>query len=443
MTSLKRLLAAALAVVLLAPLTAFAAYQPTFDLQSQAAYLENLDTGQVMVEKNADQRLFPGYLTKVMTALVVLDHVQDLDAESTALKLYIQDMVYGSSYLANIYNGDQLSIRDLLYAMMLQSANEATLMLADYVGDGSLGRFVDLMNQKARELGCTNTNFTDPVGFDDPETYSTARDLAKIGAAAMEYQAFQDIVNATTWEMKILNKTQRSITLFGNTNGLIKQNGSYYLGAARGIMSSNLAAGGRSMMSQATSGGYTYQAVVLGAPLTKADGSPTEPGMLHFAESRRLYLWAFENFSVRTVVDRGELVSECPVKYSMAGAFVKVETGGKLTALMENSLELSSVQYHVELPDWVAAPVERGQQLGTLHLVLAEEELGAVPLVAAESLSASKLLTTLGFLENLLHSYWAKVVVVLVLLLTLGYSWLLAQARRRKQKARRRPDYHL
>ena len=445
MKTFRVLLAAVLSLSLLLPVTAQAAYQPNFQLRSQAAYMENLDTGQVMVEKDADRRLFPGYLAKVMTALVVLDHVQDLDAETTALKLYIQDMVYGSANLADIYNGDQLSIRDLLYAMMLQSANEATLMLADYVGDGSIGHFVDLMNEKAAALGCTDTHFTDPAGVYDPDTYTTARDMSKIAAAVMEYSAFAEVVAARTKTITVVNR-ERAINLNNYTNGLGKPGGDYYLASSSGIMSSSLAESGRCMVSQASSGGYTYQVVVLGAPLTHDDGAATNPEYLHYAESKSLYLWAFDNFSVRTVVDKGEMIAECRVRYSFAGDHVKVETGEKLTTLMENSLELSSVQYYPELPDYVAAPVEKGQQVGVLRLVLAEEELGTVPLLATESLSGSKFLTALGWLQNIIHSYWGKVLVVLVVLLILGYGWLFVQANRKKKKSRRprpRQDYHL
>lgn len=430
---------------------AYAAEPPPFQLESQAAYMVNLDTGQVIVDVASEELMFPGYLAKIMTALVVLDNVEDLDNETATLKLYIQDMVYGSANLADIYNGNELSVRDLLYAMMLQSANEATLMLADYVGDGSIGHFVDLMNEKAAELGCTNTHFTDPAGFADQDTYSTARDLSLIAAEAMKNPDFVEIVNTTAKTIKVVNK-DRSINLNNYTNGLIRQNGDYYMASASGVMSSSLAESGRCMVSQATSGGYTYQLVVLGAPVTRADGSPTEPANLHYYESRQLYRWAFENFVVRTVVDRGELVAECPVRYSMAGDIVRLETGAKFTSLMEKSLEMSSVIYETVLPEYIAAPVEKGQQVGELRLVLAEEVLGTVPLLATENLPQSKFLTAIGWIGNILHTFPAKFLLVFVITLMLGFGWLFLANRERKRRNERRRvnrqrrgggDYHL
>ena len=180
---------------------------------------------------------------------------------------------------------------------------------------------------------------------------------------------------------------------------------------------------------------------MLGAPLANSDGSATDPEYLHYSESQKLYQWAFNNFSVRTVVDKGELLAECPVKYSFQGDHIKVETGEKCTALMENSLELTSVQYQVDLPESLAAPVKKGDQVGTLRLVLAEEEIGSVPLLASESLRASGFLTFLGQAQNLLHLFWVKVLVVFVILLILGYLWLFFATNRKRKRRRNYSSY--
>ena len=414
-----------------------AAYQPGFELQAQAVYMVNVDTGQVMYEKNADERIFPGYLTKIMTALVVLDSVEDIDAETTALKIYVQDMVYGSSSLAGIYNGDELSIHDLLYAMMLQSANEAALMLADYVGDGSLGHFADLMNEKARELGCTNTNFTDAAGFPDEETYTTARDFEKILAAAMEYPEFAEIMSSNGQEIRVINK-DRTIRLNNYTNAMIRSTSDYYYGPAVMSMASNLESGGRSLASEASSGGYSYRLVLLGAPMQDPAGSED---MLNYSESIRLYRWAFEDCTVRTVVEKGELLAEIPVRYSMQSDHVKLETGERYMALMENSIDLSSILYKSELPEYAVAPIEKGAQIGTLHLMLADEEIGSVPLLAAESVKASRLLTALGWFGNILHTFWAKFVLLLLVFTAVGYGTLAAVLNKKRRKKSGAPRY--
>ena len=141
----KKYLALLLAVALLARVTAWANYAPPFQPRSRGVYLENVDTGMLIYEENGDQRLEAGYLAKLMTALMTVEYMEqkglDLDEEKVPLKLYIQNLVYGSANLGGILQGEEVSVRGLLYAMLLQSANEAAMMLGDYIGDGSVGHF--------------------------------------------------------------------------------------------------------------------------------------------------------------------------------------------------------------------------------------------------------------------------------------------------------------
>ena len=143
---LKRLCAFLLAALLLAPAAAYGAYMPSFQPAPRGVYLENTDTGKLIFEQNAGERMEAGYLAKLMTALMTVEYMEEkglsLDDEKVALKLYIQNLVYGSANLGGILQGEEVSVRGLLYAMLLQSANEAAMMLGDYIGDGSVGHFI-------------------------------------------------------------------------------------------------------------------------------------------------------------------------------------------------------------------------------------------------------------------------------------------------------------
>ncbi|MEG2073325.1 MAG: serine hydrolase, partial [Angelakisella sp.] len=280
-------------------------YEPPFEIRAQAVYMENMETGQVMVSKNADEKIAPASLTKMMTAIMVLENVKDLEGESAYLKMYLNDMIYGTgAQTGGFWPNDKASIKDILYDMLLQSAAECALMLADYVGDGSVEHFVDMMNIRAKELGCENTNFTNPHGLHDENQYSTAHDLALIAKHAMTIPLFTEIVGSASYKVTLQNRDASFYV--HSTNEMLKpSSGTYYYAPIQGIKTGTLPESGRCFASQARLNGYTYLMVLLGAPQTEPDGTATTPPLLNFSETRKLYQWAFESFSVRNVVERG------------------------------------------------------------------------------------------------------------------------------------------
>ena len=152
----------------------------------------------MVYEKNADKRREPASTTKIMTYIVVYENVEDPDNTTVTISEKIRDELLGTgSSLSGIQVGDILTVKQLLYCMMIPSGNDAALALADFVGGGDVQKFVDMMNEKAAELGCTNTHFMNPHGLHDDEHYTTARDLAIITQYAMMLPDFMDITNTT------------------------------------------------------------------------------------------------------------------------------------------------------------------------------------------------------------------------------------------------------
>lgn len=434
-------LAAALVVVSLAGFTPAAAAEPQplpFELSSQGIYMENMETGQVMVEKNADQRFAPASMVKIMTAILTLENVKDIDNESAKLKIYLNDMIYGTNAkTGGFWPGDEATIKDILYDTLIYSAAECALMLADYVGDGSVEHFVEMMNAKAVELGCTNTLFTDPNGLDENQ-YTTPRDMAIIAKYAMNIPAFAEIVGTQTYHVSMLN---RDYSFYINhTNSMQIQGSAYYYAPTQGIKTGTIT-NERTLASQAKLNGYTYLTVLMGVPIRQADGTPTVPEMLNFAESKKLYEWAFESFSVRTAVERGEELVEIPVKYSFLGDFVRLATDEQFTALLHKNIDVSSILYVPEIPDYLEAPVEKGTRVGRLKLVYMEEEIGSVPLVTTAGLPRSDLLATVGWFQNEIHSYRMKFIIVFVVLIVLLYTALIIRARNLRQRSGKYSSY--
>ncbi len=176
-------------------LRSYAAAWPQTELNAGVGAVMDVDTGTILFSKNLDQAAYPASITKVMTALVVLENCS-LDEEVTFSHDAVYNVDKGSSN-AQIEEGDVLTVEDCLYALLLKSANESANALAEHVA-GSREAFAELMNQKAAALGCTNTHFTNPSGLFDTNHYTTAHDMLLIGAAAMNNEAFLRIEESTS-----------------------------------------------------------------------------------------------------------------------------------------------------------------------------------------------------------------------------------------------------
>jgi len=180
---------------------------PCFTLQSGAAYnseletkadivlLMSLDDGTVIFDKNADKVSAPASLTKITTAILTLEKCQDLEAVVTVPSYCISLLNGTNSKMAGLKAGEQLTVRQLLYCMMVFSANEAANILADYIGGGSIDSFVNMMNEFVASIGAQNTHYVNPHGLDSEGQYTTANDLALIIKYALNIPVFMEICN--------------------------------------------------------------------------------------------------------------------------------------------------------------------------------------------------------------------------------------------------------
>ena len=419
-------------------------YEPDFDVAANAVYMVNTDTGQVMYEKNADLQLEPASLTKIMTAILTIENVEDMHAESTYLKMNLNEMIVGkNASTGGFWPNDEASIYDILNAMLIQSAAECSLMLADYVGDGSVNHFISMMNDRAIELGCTGTNFSNTHGLSDPNNYTTARDMAIIAKHAMTLPDFREIVARTSYTIDLLNK-DNDITVYTTNYMISKGYPDYYYSPTQGIKTGTL--NERYLATQAKYNGYTYLLILLDVPKYHPDGTTImddggNQKRLEFLLAQDLFDWAFDSFDVRTIVEEGEDREEIHVKYSFDKDFVRLETGEEISILLHNGVELSSVQYVPELPEYLEAPIQAGQHVGNLKMILADEVIGVVPLLTTHAVEADDFLIWLDWLDNIMHAYWFKFLIVFCVLITITYIMLLIRLNRAKKRRGKYSSY--
>ena len=247
-------------------------------LKSKSVYLENLDTGNVVFSKDPDERRFPASTTKIMTYIITAEHVSDFKKTYVTVKSDVLHLLDGTgSSVAGLEADEKLSIYQLLNCLMIPSGNDAALILADYIGGGDISKFVGMMNDKAKKLGCKNTHFENPHGLNDPNHYTTVTDMATITKYALTLPMFAEISNTVTSDC--LGDDRYLVT----TNYMIDENrgGEYYYPYAQGIKTGSTGNdSGYCLVSTAVKNGYTYLCVAYGAPYEDENGELYDNGAM-------------------------------------------------------------------------------------------------------------------------------------------------------------------
>ena len=440
----KRFLSVFLLFVLLVSLTATpfaAAEEPTLpedpDIQAKAALLVDANTGAIVYAKNEHQELYPASLTKIMTALLVVEAIDkgqlSLDQEVTASSTIESLDTDGST--ANIKPGEIMTVEQLLYCMLVVSANEACVILAEAVS-GSVDAFVDQMNEKAQALGCENTHFVNPTGLHDSQHYTSAWDLYLITKEALTHKDFVRI--SDTGDVTLPATNLHEARALHSTNYLISvwRSRGYITKNAHGIKTGSTSEAGHCLVSSAAKGSLSFISVVLGCDrLTLEDG---EIRTMSFYETNRLFQWGFDNFSYKTILTADEYPKEVAVSLSKID-HVTVHPARDVEILMPNDLEPEDLERTITLnSDPVEAPITTGDKLGTIQLSYQGTVYATEDLLALNDVEASRLLTFWRDVKLFFAKPAVKIAgIVLAVLRVVALLWKLIFGRRRYRYGRR------
>jgi D-alanyl-D-alanine carboxypeptidase (penicillin-binding protein 5/6) len=404
--STRRLLLAAVAALLTLASAAGAQSPAGPRLQgAKAAIVMETSTGDVLYARNAAERRSIASTTKLMTVLVALQR-DDLDDVFSAID-------YPATPIESqigLREGERMSVRDLLRAALLPSANDAAATLA--VGTmGSTPAFVQQMNRTAGLLGLRDTHFANPVGLDDPDNYSSARDLARLAIRLRRYEFFRRTVDLPRATLR----SGARVRTVANRNTLVRR-----IGAVDGVKTGRTDHAGYVLVGSATRGGVTVISVVLGEPTERArDG-----------DSVALLRYGLDGFDAVTAVPEGRVLGGVALRYRR-GQSVEVVAGASVRRVLRKGVRTSvSV---VGLPEEVDGPLPRGSRLGTAIVRAGRDVLARVPVVTARPVSEASVGTRL---DDLLSR--PETIVALVLLLACSLPLLLL--RRRVLRDRRALD---
>ena len=372
-TFLRRSTALLLTLVLMvcAALPGFAAYQMPIQTASdtESVYLFNLDTGKPILRQNSDQQRYIASLTKMMTALLFLESGKDMNAEitiPTSLTQEFKDIQNANGSTMNLRIGETVRRIDLLNALLITSANDAASVIAWDVG-GSLNAFIQQMNARAAELGCTSATFTCAHGLYDYGNVASAEDMAKIAAACAANETFAQVAGSTTYTLGQTNfhSEQRTIS---SSNPLMDASGAYYKDSVKWVKGGFTTLAGRCAVAFAQKDGHTYGLVILGSDSNE-----------HlYSECDELFDWAFASFADRPLVDTKTVLTTVDLNKCRTEPAVELYAAAPVSGYGHSD---DKVSYSFDLPESVSATVKEGQKLGTATVYLDGYEVGQVDLV--------------------------------------------------------------
>lgn len=425
----KKFVCALLAAALLV-LPCLAADAPT--VAAKAAILYEKSTGETLLEQNADEKLYPASTTKLLTAALALEYGNPNDVITVTKEA--TDQLYEQGSSVYLITGEQMPFMDMLRYLLIASGNDAANALAIHIS-GSLEAFVKLMNNKAQELGCTNTHFTNPNGLPDENHYTSARDLLKIALYAMENETLAGIVKEPSVTLPVTNKHAKTTTKYSTNYMLVgnKSNPSYNYEGCIGIKTGSTTAAGLCFISALQKDDLTFYTVVLGAAKGQ-DGS-----MGSFAETKKLFEYAKSNFSIQVMLRDTEPICEVPVRLAAdKKESVMLTPEESLTALLPTDFKSADLQLDYAAVQSVDAPVKEGQALGTLTVSYQGKEYGTLKLVASSAVQRSETLYIIDRITSFLGGTAFKIILAAVVALILILGGYVVFVNRRRSRRRRR-----
>lgn len=419
-----------------------ASYPNDVKTESDSILLVNMDSGQTVYEKDADSKRYPASTTKIMTYIIAVENIADLDNTKIPIKQSVLDVLKNTgSSLANVENhvGKSMTAIDLLYSMMVPSGNDSAMVLADYIGEGNVDNFVKLMNEKAKELGCENTHFANPDGLHDPDHYTTARDMYKITTYALTLPRFEEITNTCTYTC------DGDDTALVTTNYLIDANrgGEYYYMYAKGIKTGTTNEAGRCLVTTASADGYSYMAILLHAPYEEG----VTEDYATMTDAADLFRWALTSLEMNTVATSSKPLCEVKVNLAWGKNSTLLYPETDLSAIVPKDCTDENIIIEQDVPESVDAPLDKGSVVGKATIYYKadanseKQKLAEVNVVAGEKIERSGILYVFNIIGTVFQSYWFIVIIALIILVLIIYLIISKIHGKRKRKKRNVKHY--
>ena len=344
---------------------------------AKAVVVYERNSGTMIYYWNADSRIYPASMVKLMTALVALDSA-DISQKVMITQGALNRVPIGALSMG-LKAGEELTLEQLLYCMMVASSNDAAVVIAQYVG-GSQEGFIAKMNEKARELGCTDTSFSNVHGLHSEQTYTTARDVCRILLAGLEDSRFRDMFTAKTYTIPATALSEeRTIR---STNNMMLSSREHYDERVTGGRTGATDAAGRCIAVTAETNGMELVCVLMGAEPTYSEDKQVVLRYGSFEEMAELLDYAFESYTLHQLAAEGQILTQMEV---VNGAnHVAVQPNSSLLIALPVDVDLQTLRWEFE-SNTMTAPVEAGQEAGAVQVWYEGICLGQTQLVTANA----------------------------------------------------------
>lgn len=331
------------------------------DTYSPACILMEAETGKILYEKNSNEVRYPASTTKIMTAILTVENCNLTDVATVSHNaIYSVPVSYSH---ASLKEGEELTIEQLLNVLLIPSANDAAFVLAEHIS-GSVEEFANLMNQKAKEIGCLNTHFVNPNGIHSKDHTSTAYDLALMGKYAMQNSTIRQIVKKTSCSLPVTNKYSKTDRIFNTTNDLLIENNStakdnYYYPQAIGIKTGYTTNAGSCIIAAAEKDGIELIVVVLGGELTKSGLSQ------RYLDCINLFNYGFDNY--HTLHEANSVLKQISVWGGNSDTKdLNLLVKDKISIFANNASDLDNLEPEITLDKNLRAPIAVNSVVGKL-----------------------------------------------------------------------------
>lgn len=408
---------------------------------AKAAILYETNTDTLMYASNPDEQVPPASLLKILTALIAIEKGSMTDV--VTVRADVLGTLAPDAAVVELVVDEVLTVEDLLYCMMVGSGNDAAVILADHVM-GSQTAFVAEMNRYAQELGCTGTNFTNVHGLHDENQYTTARDVAKILAKAIQNAEFCEVFGAKYYSVPATNKSEirhlATQNYLMNNDDVIIYHDSRVTGGRTAINSDRT----RSIASVAKDGDMNLICIVIGAKSQYEKDGYTEKVFGGYEETKQLLDASFQGHKTAQILHNNQILLQSPV--TNGSSYVSIGTYSEAFSVLPDTVDTNSLTYRYLDEINLTAPVEKGQKVSTLQVwcgtvCVAQTDLFAmnsVETIASMSPDNSSRANRTGFWTVLLYVIGSVIVIAIVLFVYLSVLRAVRLNKIRKQSRRHR-----
>ena len=371
---MKKLITLLIIFIILTTFSHFTFAAEKISISSGAGLLIERSSDRILFEKNAYKKMYPASTTKILTAIVVLENTNLTDT-ATVSKNALETIPNGY-VTCNLQIGEELSIKDLMYALMVKSANDAAVVLAEHVG-GSVEGFSDMMNEKAKEIGCKNTHFVNPNGIHNNNHYTTAYDLYLMADYALSFEhtnEFREFVSKTSYTLPATNMYPAEDRSFTTTNELIKINNNdridnYYYKNALGIKTGHTSQAGYCLVSSSNRDDLEFISVIL-------DGGFDSKGLSErYTETIKLFDFGYDNFTLTKIKEANNIIDTITVeKATKETATLNLLIKDEITVINDKDTDIDAIEPEITLNENIIAPISKGEVLGTIKYTVDDIE---------------------------------------------------------------------